>query len=155
MLKSRWVTWNGVGVLYLDYAGFKQDIEGLRQEVAEADAEIQREPRGSVLVLIDLNDTVASGAVVSLFKDSSALTDPYVRRHALIGVSGMKRFLADKGDDVMLERAPLAEATAAGELMFYRHHGFWQCMDTMRDWELLNDLWAGGNAPWAVPATAR
>ena len=96
MLKSRWVTWNGVGVLYLDYAGFKQDIEGLRQEVAEADAEIQREPRGSVLVLIDLNDTVASGAVVSLFKDSSALTDPYVRRHALIGVSGMKRFLADK-----------------------------------------------------------
>ena len=38
MLKSRWVTWNGVGVLYLDYAGFKQDVEGLRQEVAEADA---------------------------------------------------------------------------------------------------------------------
>ena len=59
------------------------------------------------------------------------------------------RFLADKGDDVMLERAPLAEATAAGELMLYRHLGFWQCMDTMRDWELLNELWAGGTAPWA------
>ena len=43
------------------------------------------------------------------------------------------RFLADKGDEVML----------------YRHHGFWQCRDAMRDWELLNELWAGGNAPRA------
>ena len=96
MIKSRWVVWNGVGVLHLDYANFKQDIEGLREEVRQADEEIQREPKGSVLVLIDLRDTVATGAVVSLFKESSALTNPYVRKHALIGVTGMKRFLADK-----------------------------------------------------------
>ncbi|MDQ2667512.1 MAG: hypothetical protein M3Z05_16065 [Gemmatimonadota bacterium] len=96
MLKSRWIRWHGVAVLHLDYANFKLDVEGLRAEVAEADAEIQREPKGSVLVLIDLRETVASSAVVNLFKESSALTDPYVRRHALIGVSGMKRFLADK-----------------------------------------------------------
>jgi hypothetical protein len=96
MIKSRWVVWNGVGVLHLDYANFKQDIEGLREEVRQADEEIQREPKGSVLVLIDLRDTVATGAVVSLFKESSALTNSYVRKHALIGVTGMKRFLADK-----------------------------------------------------------
>jgi hypothetical protein len=96
MIKSRWVVWNGVGVLHLDYANFKQDIEALREEVRQADEEIQREPRGSVLVLIDLRDTVATGAVVSLFKESSVLTNPYVRKHALIGVTGMKRFLADK-----------------------------------------------------------
>lgn len=96
MIKSRWVVWHGVGVLHLDYANFKQDIEGLREEVRQADEEIQREPKGSVLVLIDLRDTVATGAVVSLFKESSALTNPYVRKHALIGVTGMKRFLADK-----------------------------------------------------------
>ena len=96
MIKSRWVVWHGVGVLYLDYANFKQDIEALREEVRQADEEIQREPKGSVLVLIDLRDTVATGAVVTLFKESSALTDPYVRKHALIGVTGMKRFLADK-----------------------------------------------------------
>ena len=96
MIKSRWVVWNGVGVLHLDYANFKQDIEALREEVRQADEEIQREPKGSVMVLIDLRDTVATGAVVSLFKESSALTNPYVRKHALIGVTGMKRFLADK-----------------------------------------------------------
>ena len=96
MMKSRWRRWNGVAVLHLDYAHFKADIEGLRAEVMEADAEIQREPRGTVLVLIDLRDTVASGAVVQLFKESSAITTPYIKRHALIGVTGIKRYLADK-----------------------------------------------------------
>ena len=75
MLKSRWRRWNDKAVLHLDYANFKSDIEGLRAEVTEADAEIQREPKGTVLVLIDLRDTVASGAVVQLFKESSAMTD--------------------------------------------------------------------------------
>jgi glucose-1-phosphate cytidylyltransferase len=53
------------------------------------------------------------------------------------------------GDDTMLERSPLEQATYAGELMAYRHFGFWQCMDTKRDHEILESLWAKG-APWAV-----
>lgn len=96
MMKSRWRRWNDVAVLHLDYANFKADIAGLRAEVEEADAEIQREPKGTLLVLIDLRDTVASGAVVQLFKASSAITTPYIKRHALIGVTGIKRYLADK-----------------------------------------------------------
>ena len=96
MMKSRWRRWNDVAVLHLDYANFKADIASLRAEVEEADAEIQREPKGTVLVLIDLRDTVASGAVVQMFKASSAITTPYIKRHALIGVTGIKRYLADK-----------------------------------------------------------
>jgi glucose-1-phosphate cytidylyltransferase len=53
------------------------------------------------------------------------------------------------GDSTMLEREPLEQATQAGELMAYRHDGFWHCMDTKRDHELLESLWAKG-APWAV-----
>ena len=53
------------------------------------------------------------------------------------------------GDDTMLERSPLEQATNAGELMAYRHFGFWQCMDTKRDHEMLESLWANG-APWAI-----
>ena len=53
------------------------------------------------------------------------------------------------GDDTMLEREPLEQATQAGELMAYRHDGFWHCMDTKRDHELLESLWSNG-APWAV-----
>lgn len=53
-----------------------------------------------------------------------------------------------KGDDVMLEREPLEKATKMGELMAYKHEGFWQCMDTKRDQELLEDLFAKNKAPW-------
>ena len=96
MMKSRWRRWNDKAVLHLDYANFKANVEALRAEVIEADAEIQREPKGTVLVLIDLRDTVASAAVVKMFKESSMVTTPYIRRHALIGVTGIKRYLADK-----------------------------------------------------------
>jgi glucose-1-phosphate cytidylyltransferase len=52
-----------------------------------------------------------------------------------------------EGDGTMLEREPLEQAVKAGELMAYHHHGFWHCMDTKRDHELLESLWAKG-APW-------
>ena len=51
------------------------------------------------------------------------------------------------GDETMLEREPLEKVTELKELMAYRHSGFWQCMDTKRDKELLEQLWADG-APW-------
>lgn len=54
------------------------------------------------------------------------------------------------GDDTVLENFPLENAAAKGELMAYRHRGFWQCMDTIREKEQLEKLWASGNAPWAV-----
>lgn len=53
------------------------------------------------------------------------------------------------GDDTLLEREPLEQAAKAGELAAYRHEGFWHCMDTKRDHELLQSLWDNG-APWAV-----
>jgi glucose-1-phosphate cytidylyltransferase len=48
----------------------------------------------------------------------------------------------------VLEREPLESLAADGELRAYRHEGFWDCMDTYKDAVLLNDLWAGGRAPW-------
>jgi glucose-1-phosphate cytidylyltransferase len=51
------------------------------------------------------------------------------------------------GDSTLLEREPLEAATKAGELMAYQHEGFWQCMDTKRDHDLLESLWLKG-APW-------
>lgn len=58
-------------------------------------------------------------------------------------------FLSGDVDDVMLEREPMQEAAKAGEMMLFRHNGFWQCMDTLRDWHYLNSLWATGSAPWS------
>ena len=46
--------------------------------------------------------------------------------------------------------ADVSLATAEGQLMVYRHHGFFYAMDTFREYQHLNDLWNSGSAPWAV-----
>ncbi|MCS5608834.1 MAG: glucose-1-phosphate cytidylyltransferase [Candidatus Poribacteria bacterium] len=51
-------------------------------------------------------------------------------------------------DNQMLEREPLKRVVNDGELMAYKHEGFWHCMDTRRDHELLESLWESGAPPW-------
>ena len=55
-----------------------------------------------------------------------------------------------EGDDTTFEREPLETIASEGQLMAYKHNGFWQCMDTMRDRQKLEELWASGKAPWKV-----
>ncbi len=52
------------------------------------------------------------------------------------------------GDDVMWEHSPLERLAADGQLMAYKHNSFWQCMDTLREKHLLEQLWQSGSAPW-------
>ncbi|MBI4548199.1 MAG: glucose-1-phosphate cytidylyltransferase [Ignavibacteriae bacterium] len=54
------------------------------------------------------------------------------------------------GDDESLEQGLLATLTSSRQLAVYQHYGFWQCMDTYRERELLNELWQGNKPPWAV-----
>lgn len=54
------------------------------------------------------------------------------------------------GDETIWEREPLETLAARGELAAYRHDGFWQPMDTLRDKTYLEELWASGAAPWKV-----
>jgi glucose-1-phosphate cytidylyltransferase len=53
-------------------------------------------------------------------------------------------------DTTILERGPLEKAAAMGELCAFRHEGLWQCMDTKRDRDILEDLWENGGALWLV-----
>jgi len=55
-----------------------------------------------------------------------------------------------EGDETVLERYPLEHAAQIGELNAYKHTGFWQCMDTLRDKLLLEKLWTDNMAPWKV-----
>jgi glucose-1-phosphate cytidylyltransferase len=52
------------------------------------------------------------------------------------------------GDTVVWEKQPLEDLAAQNQLHAYKHEGFWQCMDTVRDKLLLENLWASGSAPW-------
>ncbi|MBK7218157.1 MAG: glucose-1-phosphate cytidylyltransferase [Candidatus Promineofilum sp.] len=54
------------------------------------------------------------------------------------------------GDDTQFEKEPLERLAAEGELMAYKHDGFWQCMDTRRDKFVLEKLWDSGEAPWKI-----
>lgn len=55
-----------------------------------------------------------------------------------------------KGDDCIWEAAPLESLARDGELQAYRHAGFWQPMDTLRDKNALEELWSSGHAPWKI-----
>lgn len=50
--------------------------------------------------------------------------------------------------DIWLEREPLQAMVAARQLGVFKHDGFWQCMDTPREYDRLNEMWQAGNAPW-------
>ena len=56
----------------------------------------------------------------------------------------------DDNDNCVLEQEPLEKIASEGQLKVYQHQGFWQCMDTYRDYKFLEGLWKTKNAPWRV-----
>jgi glucose-1-phosphate cytidylyltransferase len=74
-------------------------------------------------------------------------SDGYVNAGFFVFEPGVFDYL---DEDCVLEQEPLAKLASDGELHAYRHEGFWQPMDTYREFQMLNDLWADGAAPWSV-----
>ena len=54
------------------------------------------------------------------------------------------------GDETIFEKEPLENLAKSGQLMAYKHEGFWKCMDTLRDKNQLEEMWNKGQAPWKV-----
>ncbi|MBA8793247.1 glucose-1-phosphate cytidylyltransferase [Friedmanniella endophytica] len=90
------------------------------------------------------------GAQVTEFNEKPTLATGWVNG----GFFAFDRLVIDKyiDDDVdmMLEKKPLQQIAADGELAVHHHEGFWMGMDTFRDWTELNGLWDKGQAPWRV-----
>jgi glucose-1-phosphate cytidylyltransferase len=63
---------------------------------------------------------------------------------------GVLDYLDDSGDGPVFEEEPMRRLVKDGQLVAYRHDSFWQCMDTLRDKQLLENLWASGHAPWRI-----
>jgi glucose-1-phosphate cytidylyltransferase len=55
-----------------------------------------------------------------------------------------------EGDKTILERGPMEKLAAEGQMAAYKHQGFWQPMDTLRDKQKLEELWDEGRAPWKI-----
>ena len=89
---------------------------------------------------LDIQDT----RVIS-FKEKPQLHEGWINGGFFVIEPGFFDLIKD--DSIMLEREPLEIVANLGELMAYKHFGFWQCMDTKRDHGLLEELWSK-NAPW-------
>ena len=84
---------------------------------------------------------------VSRFQEKPQLHDGWINGGFFVVEPDFFELIPD--DQSMLEREPLTSAVAMGELMAYRHEGFWHCMDSKRDHDLLEAMWSQGTAPWS------
>ena len=85
-------------------------------------------------------------SVVTSFKEKPQVTQGWINGGYF--VIEPEFFNLIEGDSTILEKEPLEKVAQMGELMSYQHDGFWQCMDTKRDRDSLEDLWKTGSAPW-------
>ena len=94
-------------------------------------------------------ELMLQGDRVAAFSEKPQVADTWINGGFFVFEPSVLRRLRPD-DDCILEREPLEGLARAGQLQAYRHAGFWQCMDTYRDWRSLEDQWARGDAPWAV-----
>ena len=90
------------------------------------------------------------GDRVVLFSEKPQTNVGWINGGFFVFEPGVLDFIG--GSDVSLERDPLEKLSAAGELMAFRHEGFFQPMDTLREKRLLEELWQTGRPPWTVRA---
>lgn len=86
------------------------------------------------------------GDVVTAFKEKPQLHEGWINGGYFVVEPAFFDLIG--GDETILERDPLERAAAMGELRAWRHEGYWQCMDTKRDRDALEELWSSGKAPW-------
>ncbi len=95
--------------------------------------------------VVDLNDKKTH---VSGFREKSKADTNWINAGFMVMEPRVFDYL--DGDDCVLERQPMERLAEENRLGVYRHYGFWQCMDTLRDKTLLEELLKNGEAPWRV-----
>ena len=86
------------------------------------------------------------GDYIHYFKEKSSVDEGWINGGFFVMEPNFLDFI--DSDQTILEKEPLERVAAKGQLNAYKHEGFWQCMDSVRDRNYLQDLWDEGNAPW-------
>jgi glucose-1-phosphate cytidylyltransferase len=89
-----------------------------------------------------------NGNLVCQFDEKPQIGEGWINGGFFVLEPGVLEYI--DGDDSIWEREPLERLAAEEQLVAYRHDGFWQCMDTLRDVRLLESLWRSGDVPWKV-----
>ena len=88
------------------------------------------------------------GDLVRDFREKSQLDAGWINGGFFVLDPGVLDYIS--GDEIIFEREPMTRLAQDGQLRAYRHEGFWQCMDTLRDVARLEEQWSAGNAPWKI-----
>ena len=91
---------------------------------------------------------VLDGDLVVRFEEKPQIGEGWINGGFFVLESEVLNYI--QRDETSFEQEPLQRLAEDGQLAVYRHTGFWQCMDTLRDVRVLESLWAEGNAPWRV-----
>jgi hypothetical protein len=94
-MRSRWITHKGERIFFADLSGLGRHPDAFQEELIEAETIGSQQPEGSLLVLTDVRDTILSSEVMDLAKESSARMTKYIRKEAIIGVTGIRQILLD------------------------------------------------------------
>ena len=86
------------------------------------------------------------GNTVRAFREKNAADGAWINAGYMVLEPEVFEYL--EPDGCVFEQTPMQRLAADGQLMSYTHRGFWQCMDTIREKELLEKLYAAGKAPW-------
>jgi glucose-1-phosphate cytidylyltransferase len=89
-----------------------------------------------------------AGDQVREFAEKPQTGEGWINGGFFVFEPGIFDYLPD--DATSLEQEPLEQVAGRGQLMAFRHDGFWQPMDTVRERQLLESLWASGGAPWKM-----
>ena len=89
---------------------------------------------------------VFEGDRVARFAEKTHASEGWINGGFFVLEPGVFSYV--EGDQTLWEHQPLEALATAGELMAYRHEGFWQPMDTLREKQFLSELWESGKAPW-------
>lgn len=89
------------------------------------------------------------GDVVSSFNEKPQTGSGWINGGFFVFTKSIFEDLSDE-ENITLEEGVLQKLSEAGQLSVYRHKGFWQCMDTQREMNLLEEFWQSGNAPWKL-----
>ena len=91
---------------------------------------------------------LSSDGQVEAFREKSDLDADMINIGFMVFEPALFDYIS--GDDIIFEKEPMNGLVRDNQLMGYVHKGFWQCMDTLREKEKLERLWASGNAPWKL-----
>lgn len=94
-MKSRWIEYNGKQIFFQDFANQFYNAEAIKKELEEVQEVVKAQPLNSALILSDFRNTNIGRELLPLMNAASAATKAHVKRTAVLGVTGVKRTLAD------------------------------------------------------------